>query len=198
MSWRRTKEDWRLLTNMHRSFVRNQPIRLFRRGLQRGAWRSEMPPPIRRLRGAPRRSRWRWRWIFSARLRLCTLRNGLPGARECGRPSWPVDGWCPRIFRGMAVTMARWRSSRARAEDEFTTRVTLKSVKDGSTLSALRQRPGVRGIFLARPVEGAAKPGSRAGRSCTRNARSDVDSIPINSKRKAAGIGASIRSSVST
>src|SRR5580658_2226288 len=132
MSWRRSKEDWKLLTNMHVALYATADS-AFRRGLNTGGGGNAPPvaaasatTPALPVDAAvdflgktaplhtPEWSAWR------ARMRA---------SKMAGR--WLVSANIP----GKGKYVGEMQVEPGAAEDEFTTRVTLTSVKDGSKLT---------------------------------------------------------------
>jgi quinohemoprotein amine dehydrogenase len=142
LSWRRTKADWRLLTNMHR-YLYAQADNIFQHGS--GAF-----PSVRGLRverpgaaqtadaatpPAPQREPFEGALDFLAKAApLHTPEWAAWRARM--RPPKLADRWLlsanlpghGRYYGEMVIQPGA-------SDDEFTTRITLKSVKDGSTLT---------------------------------------------------------------
>lgn len=136
LSWRRSKDDWKLLTNMH-VFLYAQADAAFRRGFSRNANAPALPEaqdtpaaePVDQAldylsKNAPLHTP---EWAaWQARMRAPKL---------SGR--WLVTAHIP----GRGNYYGEMNMERGAAEDEFVTRVKLQSLKDGSTLN--RQGTGL-------------------------------------------------------
>ena len=80
--------------------------------------------------------RWTSRSHISARLLRSKRRNGPPGALACVRRSWLDDGSFPPTFPGRGKFYGDMEVEASNGtDDEFTTRVKLTSIKDGTTIS---------------------------------------------------------------
>lgn len=142
LSWRRTKADWRLLANMHR-YLYAQAENIFLRGS--GAFPTVHGPRVERAAAAqtaepatpvpPQREPLEVALDFLGKAaplhtpEWAAWRARMRPAKLAGR--WLVSANLPGHGRyyGEMVMQA------GTAEDEFTTRITLKSMKDGSTLT---------------------------------------------------------------
>jgi quinohemoprotein amine dehydrogenase len=167
LSWRRTKADWRLLTNMHR-YLYAQADNIFQHGS--GAFpgvhglRVERPGAAQTADAAtppaPQREPFEGALDFLAKAApLHTPEWAAWRARM--RPPKLADRWLlsanlpghGRYYGEMVIQPGA-------SDDEFTTRITLKSVKDGSTLT----RTGGGLVYAGYSWRGrsvaAAKPGN--------------------------------------
>jgi quinohemoprotein amine dehydrogenase len=133
LSWRRSKEDWKLLANMHVALYATAD-QAFRRGLSAGGGGNA--PLITTVPGA------------TATMPVDAALDFLGKAAPLHTPEWAA--WRARMRP--AKLAGRWLVSAtipghgkyygemqiepgANADDEFTTRVTLQSAQDGSKLS---------------------------------------------------------------
>jgi quinohemoprotein amine dehydrogenase len=167
LSWRRTKADWRFLVNMH-SFLYAQADNIFRRGS--GAFPAVHGPRVERAGAAaaaepatpapPQREPVEISLDFLAKAaplhtpEWAAWRARMRAPKLAGR--WLVSANLPghgRYYGEMVMQPGA-------AEDEFTTSITLKSVKDGSTL----KRSGSGLVYAGYSWRGrstaAAKPGN--------------------------------------
>ena len=115
-SWRRSKEDWKLLTNMHVAFFPQADV-AFRRRMVSGR-RGRAGRRARRSGGSLRATdaasgagagpagtmRLSTFWQKPTR---CTLPSGPPGEPACARPGWPAAGWSQPDFPAKASITAR-------------------------------------------------------------------------------------------
>jgi len=138
LSWRRTKSDWQLLVNMH-TFLYPQADNIFRHGS--GAFPDVRGPGARR-RGeseeaakTPEREPVQTSIDFLAKAaplhttEWATWRARMRAPKLAGK--WLVSADLPghgRYYGEMEITAGS-------SDDEFTTKINLKSIKDGSTLS---------------------------------------------------------------
>jgi len=142
LSWRRTKADWRLLANMH-SFLYAQADNIFRRGS--GAFPSVQGPRVERAGAAPavepanpatsQREPLDVAIDFLAKAaplhttEWAAWRARMRPPKLAGR--WLVSANLPghgRYYGEMVIDAGA-------AADEFSTRIDLRSVKDGSALT---------------------------------------------------------------
>ncbi len=164
LSWRRTKADWRLLVNMH-SFLYAQADNIFRRGS--GAFPTVHGPRVERAGVAPAPEP-----ATPQREPVEISLDFLAKAAPLHTPEW--SAWRARMRPPKLA--GRWLVSAhlpghgryygemvmqpGAAEDEFTTNITLRSVKDGSTL----KRSGSGLVYAGYSWRGrsaaAAKPGN--------------------------------------
>lgn len=155
MSWRRTKQDWQYLANMH-SFLYPQADNIFRRGsgaFGRGA-RNEAeganhgPEPVQvaidyLAKAAPLHTTAWANW--SARMRPAKLAG-----------KWLVSAYLP----GHGLYCGDMEVKPGSGEDEFTTSIKLKSIKDGSMLTRTGSGVVYAGYSWRGRSEAASKPGA--------------------------------------
>ncbi len=103
LSWRRSKDDWKLLTNLHVAMYA-QAEAAFRRPNFGGA----AARVLALLLLVPRSSRSTRRSIICRKMLRSFRRNGPRGRRVCGLPSSPDDGWCRPTFRVAENMSAKW------------------------------------------------------------------------------------------
>ena len=106
------------------------------------------------------------RSLISARPLRCRRRSGPRGAPDACAKARRDNGLFPPTSLAEAGFMATWKwKPAAAAEDEFTTRVKLTSVKGWHRYFTYRAQSGVRGLCLARPIEGNCGGQCRSRRS---------------------------------
>lgn len=131
MSWRRSKEDWKLLTNLHVALY-GTADQAFRRGLAAGGGGNA--PAVPTNPGvAPVMPVDAALDFFGKSATLHTpewaaWRSRMRSPKLAGR--WLVTAYIP----GRGKYVGEMQVEPGAADDEFTTRVTLQSVKDGSKL----------------------------------------------------------------
>jgi quinohemoprotein amine dehydrogenase len=156
MSWRRSKQDWQYLANMH-SFLYPQADNIFRRGSgafgrggRNGAEGANPgPEPVQvaidyLAKAAPLHSP---EWAaWSARMRPAKLAG-----------KWLVSAYLP----GHGMYYGEMEMKAGSADDEFTTNIDLKSIKDGSTLT----RTGSGVVYAGYSWRGRSAAAAKAGSS---------------------------------
>ncbi|HTW65950.1 MAG TPA: quinohemoprotein amine dehydrogenase subunit alpha [Bryobacteraceae bacterium] len=151
MSWRRSKEDWQYLANMH-TFLYPQADNIFRRGSgafgRRQTGADHGPEPVQvaldyLAKAAPLHTP---EWAaWSARMRPAKL---------AGR--WLVSAYLP----GHGLYCGEMELKAGSGEDEFTTSIKLKSVKNGSLLSRTGSGVVYAGYSWRGRSDAATKPGN--------------------------------------
>ena len=131
LSWRRSAEDWKFLANLHVALY-PQADEAFRLGLNAGGFRRRAAT----TRNPARHCRWTSRWRISSK--TAPLANAGVGrvarSHACAEAGRTMD----RVGLHSRPRQILWRHGSGAsdgADDEFTTRVKLTSVKDGSTIS---------------------------------------------------------------
>jgi quinohemoprotein amine dehydrogenase len=158
MSWRRSKEDWKLLTNLHVALYATAD-QAFRRGLAAGGG-GNAPPIAAAPTAAPVVPVDAAVDFLGKQAQLHTpewaaWRSRMRAPKMAGR--WLVSADIP----GRGKFVGEMQVEPGAAEDEFTTRVTLTSVKDGSKLV----RSGTGLVYTGYSWRGRSKGTSPAGSS---------------------------------
>jgi quinohemoprotein amine dehydrogenase len=151
LSWRRSKEDWKLLANMHVALYATAD-QAFRRGLRTGSGAQAEPPAAGPLpvdaamdflsKTAPLHTPEWAAW-----------RSRMRAPKLAGR--WIVTADIP----GKGKYVGEMNLEPGAAEDEFNTRVTLTSLKDGSKLTRSGGGLVYAGYSWRGRSKGSAKPG---------------------------------------
>jgi quinohemoprotein amine dehydrogenase len=155
LSWRRSKDDWKLLTNLHVALYATAD-QAFRRGINAGSGGNA--PMVAGSNGAP---------VMPVDTALDFLAKSAP-LHTPEWASWRARMRAPKIAGRWLVTAdvpgrgryyGELQVEPGAAEDEFITRVTLTSIKDGSKLS----RSGTGLVYAGYSWRGRSKGSAPAG-----------------------------------